>query len=100
MSLRYDDGRIERQRRDKLVDNLGNWTHGLDFSPRYAKIDLEACSNHGFFPCRGPTEGARCLSTNRLRYTQFEMERWQEHERGGTLLDLLQNAPVRGMNVP
>ena len=63
----------ERQRHDELVDNLGRWTRGLDFPRRHGKIDLEACSNHRFFPRRGPTERTRYLSTNSLGYTPFEI---------------------------
>jgi hypothetical protein len=39
----------ERQGGDDLVDSRGNWTHGLDLLHRHGHVDLEPCSDHGFF---------------------------------------------------
>jgi hypothetical protein len=40
---------LKRQRADNLVDNGGNWTHGLDLPRRHGHVSLESGSDYSFF---------------------------------------------------
>ena len=79
-----------------FVHARGCGAHSLNFLHRKGHVDLEPCLYHGLFSLWRSSEWTRDLSADGLRHTAFQVQRGQEDECLGALLDLAANASVSG----
>jgi hypothetical protein len=85
--------------REQLVNDIREWTHRLDLASAQPDGDRKPFANHCCFLRNGPREGAHDLTAPSFNDADVEIERRDENESCGTLLNIAAESGVSRMNV-